>query len=58
MNGELEVVAGFANKFRAAMSHVVPDSTLAQMHRKMAEPGTGKSEEPKSKRDRTDRPRA
>ena len=57
MKGELEVVAGFANKFRAAMSHIVPDSALAQMHRKMAEPGTGKAEEPKSKLERTDRPR-
>jgi uncharacterized protein len=58
MKGELEVVAGFANKFRAAMSRVVPDSALAEMHRKMAEPGTGKSGKPKSKRERTDRPRA
>jgi uncharacterized protein len=58
MNGELKVVAGFANKMRAAMSHVAPDSTLAEMHRGMAEPGSGKAEEPKSKRERTDRPRA
>ncbi|HEY2683066.1 MAG TPA: SDR family NAD(P)-dependent oxidoreductase [Steroidobacteraceae bacterium] len=57
MKGELEVVAGFANKMRAAMSHVAPDSALAEMHRGMAEPGTGKNEEPKSKRERTDRPR-
>jgi short-subunit dehydrogenase len=58
MKGELKVVAGFANKMRAAMSHVAPDSTLAEMHRGMAEPGSGKAEEPKSKRERTDRPRA
>jgi short-subunit dehydrogenase len=58
MKGELKVVAGMANKMRAAMSHVAPDSTLAEMHRGMAEPGTGKAEEPKSKRERTDRPRA
>jgi uncharacterized protein len=58
MKGELEVVAGFANKFRAAMSHIAPDSALAEMHRSMAEPGRGKSKEPKSKRERTDRPRA
>jgi uncharacterized protein len=56
--GELKVVAGFSNKMRAAMAHVVPDSTLAEMHRGMAEPGSGKAEEPKSKRERTDRPRA
>lgn len=58
MKGELKVVAGFANKMRAAMSHIAPDSTLAEMHRGMAEPGSGKAEEPKSKRERTDRPRA
>ncbi|HWS70095.1 MAG TPA: SDR family NAD(P)-dependent oxidoreductase [Steroidobacteraceae bacterium] len=58
MKGELKVVAGFGNKLRAAVSHVAPDSALAQMHRGMAEPGTGKTEEPKSKRERTDRPRA
>jgi uncharacterized protein len=57
MKGELKVVAGFSNKMRAAMSHIVPDSTLAQMHRSMAEPGSGKPEEPKSKAERTDRPR-
>ena len=58
MSGKLEVVAGFANKLRAAMSHVAPDAALAQMHRGMAEPGTGSDEEPKSARERTDRPRA
>jgi short-subunit dehydrogenase len=58
MKGELKVVAGFANKMRAAISHIAPDSTLAEMHRGMAEPGSGKSEEPKSKRERTDRPMA
>ena len=57
MKGELKVVAGFANKVRAAVSHIAPDSALAQMHRGMAEPGSGQSEEPKSKRERTDRPR-
>jgi short-subunit dehydrogenase len=58
MKGELKVVAGFSNKMRAVMSHIAPDSTLAEMHRGMAEPGSGKAEEPKSKRERTDRPRA
>ncbi len=58
MKGELKVVAGFGNKMRAAMSHVAPDSALAEMHRSMAEPGGGNAEEPKSKRERTDRPRA
>jgi short-subunit dehydrogenase len=58
MNGELKVVAGFANKVRAAVSHIAPDSTLAAMHRGMAKPGSGNAEEPKSKAERTDRPRA
>jgi uncharacterized protein len=58
MKGELKVVAGFTNKMRAAISHIAPDSALAEMHRGMAEPGSGKAEEPKSKRERTDRPRA
>jgi short-subunit dehydrogenase len=57
MKGELKVVAGFGNKMRAAMAHIAPDSTLAEMHRGMAEPGSGKGEEPKSKRERTDRPK-
>ncbi len=58
MEGKLEVVAGVKNKLRAAMSHIAPDAALAQLHRGMAEPGTGKPTEPKSKRERTDRPRA
>ena len=58
MKGELKVVAGFNNKVRAAVSHVAPDSMLAKMHRGMAEPGSGKAEEPESRRERTDRPRA
>jgi short-subunit dehydrogenase len=57
MKGELKVVAGLGNKMRAAMAHVAPDSALAEMHRGMAEPGSGKADEPKSRRERTDRPR-
>jgi short-subunit dehydrogenase len=56
MSGELEVVAGLKNKFQAAMSHIMPDSVLANMHRNLAEPGSGKEEIPKSERERTDRP--
>jgi uncharacterized protein len=58
MKGELKVVAGFGNKVRATIAHIAPDSTLAEMHRGMAEPGSGKAQEPKSRRKRTDRPRA
>jgi uncharacterized protein len=42
MKGELKVVAGFGNKMRAAMTRVVPDATLAKMHRQTAAPGTAK----------------
>ena len=56
IKGEVKVTAGFTNKLRAAMSQVVPDSTLAEMHRKEAAPGTAKDKEPKSKRERRDRP--
>ncbi len=44
IKGELTVVAGFANNLRAAISHIVPDSALADMHRGMAERGSGKNE--------------
>ena len=58
MKGELKVVAGFANKLRAAMTNVAPDSTLAEMHRGMAEPGKAKDKgkPTKSSRERTDHP--
>lgn len=56
MKGEVKVTAGLKNKLRAAASQVIPDATLAQMHRKEAAPGTGKDKEPKSRRERKDRP--
>jgi short-subunit dehydrogenase len=59
MKGEVKVVAGGRNKLRAAMSHVLPDSTLARMHRKTAAPGSagdGEKEPPQSRRRRKDRP--
>ena len=43
MKGEGDVVAGWQNKLRAAMAHVMPASMLAEQHRKMAEPGTQKA---------------
>ncbi len=57
MKGDLKVVAGFANKVRAAVSHIAPDGALAEMHRGMAQPGTAKDKEAKSKKERTDLPR-
>jgi len=42
MSGAGHVVSGWKNKLQAAMSHVMPDSTLAKLHSNMAEPGTAK----------------
>lgn len=42
MKGEGDVVAGWQNKLRAAMSHIMPSGALAEMHRGMAAPGTAK----------------
>jgi len=38
--GEDKVVSGWKNKLQAAMTNVVPDSVLAEQHRKTAGPGT------------------
>jgi short-subunit dehydrogenase len=40
LQGKSSVVAGFSNKVKAAMAHVLPDSVLAEQHRKQAAPGT------------------
>lgn len=40
--GDAHVVAGWKNKIEAALSHVTPDSVLAEQHRKMAEPGSAR----------------
>lgn len=40
MKGEGDVVAGWKNKAQAAMAAVIPDSVLAEQHRKIAEPGS------------------
>jgi short-subunit dehydrogenase len=42
VKGEGDVVAGVGNKLQAAAAAVTPQSMLAESHRKMAEPGTGK----------------
>lgn len=41
MKGEGDVVHGAMNKMRAATAAVTPQSRLAEMHRGMAEPGSG-----------------
>jgi short-subunit dehydrogenase len=42
MSGESSVVHGVKNKLQVAMSAVTPQDTLAEQHRKMAEPGTAR----------------
>ena len=43
MDGEGDVVAGWKNKIMSAAANVTPAGMLAGQHRKMAEPGSGKS---------------
>jgi short-subunit dehydrogenase len=40
--GDGDVVAGWQNKLRAAISSIMPSGALAEQHRKMAAPGTAK----------------
>ncbi|MER8696212.1 SDR family NAD(P)-dependent oxidoreductase [Mesorhizobium opportunistum] len=40
MAGEEQVVSGWKNKLQVAAAHVTPAGTLAEQHRKMAEPGS------------------
>jgi short-subunit dehydrogenase len=40
--GEGGVIAGIGNKIRAALANIVPDTMLAEQHRKMAEPGSAR----------------
>jgi uncharacterized protein len=42
MDDKEKVVAGWKNKIQAFMAHIVPDSVLANMHEKMAKPGSAK----------------
>jgi short-subunit dehydrogenase len=39
-DGEGGVVAGLSNKLRVALANIMPNSMLAEQHRKMAEPGS------------------
>jgi len=42
MKGEGDVVSGWQNKLQSAIALVTPSAVLAEQHRKMAEPGSGK----------------
>jgi len=44
MKGQGDVVHGMKNKLQAAAAAVTPQSQLAEMHRGMAEPGSGKDQ--------------
>lgn len=43
MRGEGDIVTGFKNKVQSAAANVIPAGALARQHRKMAEPGSGRS---------------
>jgi short-subunit dehydrogenase len=40
MRGEGDVITGFSNKLRVAISRLLPQEAVAEQHRKLAEPGT------------------
>jgi short-subunit dehydrogenase len=42
MKGEGDVVSGWKNKVQSSIANVTPAEMLAEQHRKMAEPGSGK----------------
>lgn len=45
MAGKGHIVSGLSNKLQVLASGVVPQSTLAQLHRGMAEPGSGDADD-------------
>ena len=44
MRGDGDVVSGLKNKVQTTIANVTPASVLAEQHKKMAEPGTGKKQ--------------
>ena len=42
MNGDGDVVTGWQNKLQTAIASVTPSGALAEMHRRMAQPGTAR----------------
>ena len=42
MRGDGDVVSGWLNKLQTAIASVTPSGMLAEQHRKMAEPGSGR----------------
>ncbi len=48
--GDGDVVAGWKNKIQTTLANVTPSGILAEQHRKMTEPGTGKNPAPPRER--------
>jgi short-subunit dehydrogenase len=44
MRGEADVVSGWHSKLQTTIANVIPSGILAEQHRKMAEPGSGKKD--------------
>ncbi|MBV8093997.1 MAG: SDR family NAD(P)-dependent oxidoreductase [Acetobacteraceae bacterium] len=44
MRGDGQVITGWQNKLQAAITRITPSDTLAEMHRRQAEPGTAAAE--------------
>jgi short-subunit dehydrogenase len=42
MKGDAEVVSGWKNKVQTTLANITPSEMLAEQHRKMAEPGSGR----------------
>ena len=43
LSGDLQITSGFMNKVQSFFADILPDGVMAQMHRRMAEPGSGKN---------------
>ena len=43
MRGDGDVASGWKNKLQSVIANVTPAGILAEQHRKMAEPGSGKN---------------
>jgi uncharacterized protein len=55
MAGEGDVVAGWKNKLEVAAAAILPSSVLAEQHRKMAEPGSAKTDSDTSRQKRSEK---
>ena len=43
MRGDGDIVSGWHNKLQSAIASLLPSGVTAEMHRKMAQPGTAKN---------------